>query len=187
VQQITDQALVSRILAHDEHACAEMIGAHHAVIYRLLFHLCRDQHLAEDLVQETFASAWASLEEFRGGSSLSTWLHRIAYRKFLDLQRRKSPLVGAVREMEFEQSDDANPDPLAAAMAEENSAQLYEAVSQLESDERDVVVLHYFQGLTFVQIAEVMGVPAGTLRWRNGRGLEILRRLLQKKLEYEIE
>jgi RNA polymerase sigma-70 factor (ECF subfamily) len=185
VQQTSEKALVEGILAHERDACVQLIREYHGPIFRLLFHLCRNEHRAEDLTQETFASAWVGLRDFGGASSLGTWLHRIAYRKFLDSERRQRPAADSTVVAEFECADDGSPDPVTIAIADENSRQLYEALSKLGAEERDVVVLHCLQGLSYEEIAEVVGVPAGTLRWRKSRAIECLRGLLRKKLEYE--
>jgi len=184
VEQRSDKTLVQRILAREHDACVELVREHHAPIYRLLFHWCRNEHQAEDLTQETFASAWTGLKGFSGASSLRTWLHRIAFRKFVDSERRGS-LRNAVGEPAIDAVDEDSPDPVKLAVADEDAQRLYEALSQLEPDENHVVVLHYLQGLNYEEISAVLGVPAGTLRWRKSRAMESLRRLLQEKLEYE--
>jgi RNA polymerase sigma-70 factor (ECF subfamily) len=186
-QRQADRRLVQRILAGDQQACAELVRAHHAALYRMLFHLCRDEHRAEDLVQETFASAWTGLAEFSGASAVGTWLYRIGYRKFLDAERRRSSRVDETSDDGVVRPDARSPDPVRTAIADEDAAQLYEALARLPADERDVVVLHHVQGLTFDEISEVVGVPSGTLRWRKSRALGTLRRLLQEKYEYETE
>jgi RNA polymerase sigma-70 factor (ECF subfamily) len=185
VEQTIEKALVQRILARERDACMQLIREHHGPIFRLLFHLCRNEHRAEDLTQETFASAWVGLRDFGGASSLRTWLHRIAYRKFLDSERRQRPASNSTVSAEFDCADDGSPDPVALAIVQENSRQLYEALAQLNDEDRDVIVLHYLQGLSYEDIAEVVGVPAGTLRWRKSRAIESLRGLLRKTLEYE--
>ena len=185
MKQTFEKALVQRILARERDACMQLIREHHGPIYRLLFHLCRNEHRAEDLTQETFAGAWVGLRDFGGTSSLRTWLHRIAYRKFLDSERRKRPTPYSTVAAEFGYVDGGSPDPVAIAIAQENSRQLYEALAQLDDDDRDVIVLHYLQGLSYEEIAEVVGAPAGTLRWRKSRAIESLRGLLRKTLEYE--
>jgi RNA polymerase sigma-70 factor (ECF subfamily) len=186
VKQRSEKALIKRIRAQDQEACVLLVREHHAPIYRLLFHLCRDPHQAEDLVQETFASAWKSLETFNGTSPIGTWLHRIAYRKFLDARRRR-PDPGSTADTAIDPIDKRATDPVAMALVDEDSKQLYEALSRLNPDEREVVVLHYLQGMSCQQIAEIIGVPAGTVRWRKSNSLKNLRSLLQEKLEYETD
>jgi RNA polymerase sigma-70 factor (ECF subfamily) len=187
VEQCEERALVGRIMAGDQTACAQLIREHHASIYRLLAHLCRDTHQAEDLVQETFAAAWAGIGGFGGASSLRTWLYRIAYRKFLDSQRQRAVAIDAVIGNSAFDAAGSAAGPVALAMAGEDSTRLYLAIAELPEDERDVVVMHYLQGMKYEEIAVVLEVPAGTLRWRKGRALESLRRLLGEKATYEVE
>jgi RNA polymerase sigma-70 factor (ECF subfamily) len=176
--------LVSRILAGDHEACVRLVHLHHATVYRLLVRLCGDPILAEDLTQETFAAAWVGMSSFVGASSLGTWLHRIAYRKSVDAGRRKAhPLdhsEGAVDRL-----CSATRDPAQEAIAEEQSLRLQRALEKLPPAERDVVVLHYLQGLSFREMAEVLGEPAGTVKWRTGRALERLRTFLGNQRENE--
>ena len=185
-QRSTEKDLIQRLRAGDQEACVKLVREYHAPIYRLLFHLCGDRHRAEDLVQETFASAWAGLGSFGGASTLATWLYRIAYRKFLDA-RRKSPSMRIAHDAADNRADDGTMDPVMRVVADEDTSRLYEAIAQLPDDERAVIVLHHLQGMRYEQIAEMTGVPDGTLRWRKSQALERLRRLLQEKLEYEID
>jgi RNA polymerase sigma-70 factor (ECF subfamily) len=185
-QRSSEKALIQRLLAGEQEACVELVREYHAPIYRLLFHLCGDRHRAEDLVQETFASAWVGLSSFSGGSSLATWLYRIAYRKFLDA-RRKSTSMRVVHDVADDRADDETMDPVMRVVANEDASRLYDAIARLPDDERTVIVLHHLQGMKYEQITEMTGVPAGTLRWRKSQALESLRRLLQVKLEYEID
>jgi len=164
----------------------QLVREHHAPIYRLLFHLCRDPHQAEDLVQETFARAWTSLETFNEASSIGTWLHQIAYRKFLDSRRRRPP-PDSTTDLAIDPIDKRVTDPAVMALLGEDSKQLYEALNRLKPDERHVIVLHYLQGMSCQQIAELIEAPAGTVRWRKSRAIENLRALLREKVEYEIE
>jgi RNA polymerase sigma-70 factor (ECF subfamily) len=187
VEQRADKSLVRRILADDQEACVYLVREHHAPIYRFLVHLCRDAHRAEDLTQETFAAAWAGIGGFGGTSSLRTWLYQIAYRKFLDAQRRRVVADNAAITNGVEHVDRGSADPMEAAMASEDVRQLYDAIGQLTADERDVVVMHYLQGMKYEEIAEVLAVPAGTLRWRKSRALESLRRMMDEKVEHGVE
>ena len=79
-----DQRLVNDLRAGRRDACAELVRAHYQAVYRFLVHLTRDVHRAEDLTQETFAAAWEKRATFEGRSTPATWLHRIAYTKFID-------------------------------------------------------------------------------------------------------
>lgn len=82
-----ESELVGEMRAGNREACARLVREHHAPVYRLLYHLTQDVHLAEDLTQETFATAWQRIDQFEGRASPGTWLHRIAYNKFVDACR----------------------------------------------------------------------------------------------------
>src|SRR2546429_6920258 len=92
-----DRRLIEGLRARDSKACAQLVRDHYAAIYRLLAHLTRDVHAAEDLCQETFAAGWRKIGSFAGESSIATWLHRIAYRRFLDCRRARERLPADAR------------------------------------------------------------------------------------------
>ena len=179
-----ERALADAVLRGDRGACAELVRLHHAAVYRLLFHLTRDAHAAEDLTQETFAAAWAHLGGFNGSAALATWLHRIAYRKFAD-RRRRPALPGGQGAGEPEQWVDRLPgaahDPLDDVVAGEQSRRLAEAVDRLDEADRHLIVLHYFQALSFREMAVVLERPAGTVKWRVSQALSRLRELIDEE------
>jgi RNA polymerase sigma-70 factor (ECF subfamily) len=183
VTQRSDNSLVSRILAGNHEACVELIGHYHAPIYRLLLHLSRDAHLAEDLAQETFLAAWSKIGRFNAASSLNTWLHTIAYRKFIDACRRRERTLSTQGDASIDVAESNSPSPYDSALASENTRRLYRALDRLKSAERDVVVLHYLQGLSYEEMAAVLSQPSGTVKWRTRQALEHLRRALESKIE----
>jgi RNA polymerase sigma-70 factor (ECF subfamily) len=174
---------VKRILTGNHEACVELVRQYHAPIYRLLVHLARDAHLAEDLTQETFLAAWAKMGGFNSASSLNTWLHTIAYRKFIDAHRRSERSVKAGPDGSIDQLQAKNPGPYASALASEETRRLYRAVDCLKPAERDVVVLHYLQGLSYEELAAVVGQPTGTVKWRTRQALDNLRSALEQNID----
>jgi RNA polymerase sigma-70 factor (ECF subfamily) len=177
----SDKALIKRILAGNHEACVELIRQYHAPIYRLLVHLCRDAHLAEDLSQETFLAAWAKIGSFNATSSLNTWLHTIAYRKFIDAHRRHERTVTTQSDPSIDRAPADSPGPYESALASDQKRRLYRALDCLKPAERDVVVLHYLQGLTYEDMAAMLGQPTGTVKWRTREALEHLRNALEGK------
>ncbi|MHC4498018.1 MAG: RNA polymerase sigma factor [Planctomycetota bacterium] len=160
-------------------ACEALVCRHYRSIYNFLLYLAADTGLAEELTQETFASAWADLGGYRGRASLGTWLRRIAYRKFVDSRRglkRDAALLAKLTE--GRQNERQTSDPLSRVAADEHSRLLYEAILALGSSERAVIVLHYIQGLSFRQMAKVLAEPVGTVKWRTSRALRKLKAYL---------
>lgn len=163
-------------------AYAGIIEVHYRSVYRFLLFLGRDAGLAEDLTQEVFASAWRALGTFRGESSIRTWLHRIAYHAFVDVQRRRERDQAAVGRLDHRQGDTAD-DPVHGMLADEDLAEVVRALHDLDLDDRTVLVLHYIDGLSYREMAETLQRPDGTLKWMTSRALEKLRKRLVGKVE----
>lgn len=185
VNHWSDRTLITSILAGNREASGQLIHRHYTPIYQLLAHLCRDVHEAEDLTQETFAAAWANIAAFGGFSSLKTWLHQIAYRKFVDACRRKDRTVAREPDVEIYQLSSQEASPQDEAIANDEFRLLQRAIGFLKPAEKSVIVLRYLQGLSYHEVAEVTGEPLGTIRWRTSCALERLRHLLNGKNEHE--
>src|SRR5262249_39048411 len=94
VKKPVDPCTLKALRAGCPAACAEVVRTHYQQVYRFLVHLCRNVHRAEDLTQETFAAAWEKIATFQGRATLATWLHRIAYTKYIDAQRAERRVAG---------------------------------------------------------------------------------------------
>ncbi len=163
-------------------ACRTVIETHYRSVYRLLCLLTRDAGLAEDLTQEVFASAWQAVGEFRGDASIRTWLHRIAYNAFINVRRRqrRERTVATTRRNE---GLEPAADPLSAVMADEHVGRVYDAMDDLDVNDRTILLLHYVEGLSYREMAQVLGRSDGTLKWLTSRALEKLRKRLTGKVE----
>lgn len=160
-----------------------IICEHYRSIYRFAVYLSGDASLAEDLTQETFASAWANISRYKGRASLGTWLHRIAYHKFIDWQRRCERRAGLTAGLKEGGSDArTSPNPLHQLSKDEHVHLLYEAMHRLDSSEYIAIVLHYVQGFSFREMAGVLDEPAGTIKWRTSQALKRLRALLTGRI-----
>jgi RNA polymerase sigma-70 factor, ECF subfamily len=157
-------------------AFAEVVSGHYAAVYRFLLHLTGDVPRAEDLTQETFAAAWQHIAKFQGRSTLATWLHRIAYTKFMDGQRSERRVATLRQSATCAAREPA--DPLETAMAVDEARRLYGALDELDVADRAVLVLHYLQGLSYREMASVLDEPSGTVKWRTREALNCLRTLL---------
>lgn len=154
---------------------------------------------AEDLVQETFLRAYRAWEQYTPGTSAKSWLFTICRNTFLrhrDRERRRDEIVEQVaREREAEApAGPAGELPLFMPAAQDDpegelfrnmiDASILDAIERLPHDFRDAVVLSDLEGLSYAEVAAVLGIPVGTVKSRLFRG----RRLLQKELyAYAVE
>ena len=179
----SERQILKDIRRGKRQACELLVCQHYESIFRFMAYLTKDVSLAEDLTQETFASAWANIKEYKGRASIGTWLHKIAYHKFID-SKRKFERRAAIMD-KLKQSNGREPislDPIQQLICNESSMYLLEAVRNLEPAEQLVIILHYIQGLTFRQIAKVLSKPTGTVKWRTSHALKKLKTLLTGRI-----
>ncbi|HET6456176.1 MAG TPA: sigma-70 family RNA polymerase sigma factor [Armatimonadota bacterium] len=134
---------------------------------------------AADVVQETFIKAWNALPRLRSDSVFGAWLHRIALNLARDTARKR-PVVIDPEQIEL---DCGEPDPENSLISAESENAVYKAISGLKEEHRLVVTMHYMGGMGVDAIAEVMGVPKGTVMSRLSRARAILRRKLSPYVE----
>jgi len=181
VRHNSERQILRDIREGRREACEFVVCQYYKSIYNFMVYLTGNANLAEDLTQETFISVWTSIGHYKGRASLKTWLHQIAYHKFIDAHRkvkRYSALVSDFREQKQDAPDTLN--PLYHLINNEDFYLLYEAMRKLELSEYLLVVLHYIQGFSFRQMTVVLDEPAGTIKWRINKALKKLRILLME-------
>ena len=166
-------------LEGDYAAASNLLREFYAPIFAYLRRLSGNDADAADLVQITFVKVWQSLGQFRGLSSVATWIHRIAYRTYLDWLRRDHH--SSDQSQSWWQSLPAEGvDPFDRTAEMDSARRLYAAVERLEQSLRQAVHLHYYQGLSLAETAEVLELPTSTLKYRLRNALEQLRAALQE-------
>jgi RNA polymerase sigma-70 factor (ECF subfamily) len=181
-----ESALIARLRAGDQTAYAELVQAHSSRIYHLALRMVGDEATAEDILQETFLNAFRAIEHFEGRSSLGTWLYRIALNTAIRHAGK------AARESSHRaEADPEHPDSIAALPADPDEAPdhlvwqrirheaLRDAVHQLPDKHREVIVLHFFEGKTCEEIAEILETNIGTVWSRVHYAVKKLRAQLE--------
>lgn len=135
---------------------------------------------AEDVVQEAFVKAYRARDRFRGESMPSTWVRRIVLNEAVERRRRKRPRSAAG--VDLDAIETTAPGPEARADALERAEAVRRAVDALPDEQRAVVMLREFEGLTFREIAEMLDLPLGTVESRAIRARERLRGALKRHL-----
>jgi RNA polymerase sigma-70 factor (ECF subfamily) len=172
VNRIDDQELVTRVTASgDQAAFTELVERHQAPVRNFLRRLVAgDISAADDLAQETFLAAYQKMHTFRGKSTLSTWLHTIAYRQFVSMTRKQK------RMQVMAEVPDSGQDDRQAMEQEILARQLME---QLGPEDRACMTLSYAVGMSHADIANIIGQPVGSVKSRIHRA----KLKLQKWLE----
>jgi RNA polymerase sigma factor (sigma-70 family) len=148
-------------------------------VYRYLRWLCRDAETARDLTQDTFVQVWAHLAELRRESAAKAWVFRVARNEYLQRHRRAEPESVALQDCtEAEQADSATSDLQAGLEREALCQAVRQAVERLPALYREVVALHNMEGLPLDQVAEVLGIPEGTVKSRRAKAFSLLRNML---------
>jgi RNA polymerase sigma-70 factor (ECF subfamily) len=145
-------------------------------VYSIALRYTGDDSLAMDIAQDTFLKLFSSLPEFRGDSAFSTWIYRLVVNACLDHKRRAWRLAPLADELIAVLRSPA--DSLNALLASETRDRVRSAVETLSPDMRMAVVLRYTEGLSYEEIAEVMGCSAGTVASRLNRAHKALERKL---------
>lgn len=181
-----DTVLVQRAQGGDTAAYEELVRRHHKRIHALVYHMTSNKEDTEDLVQEVFIKGFSALPHFKGQSSFYTWIYRIAVNRvinFVKKRKRQSALSlndfdsGVEREVEKMQVG-GPASPRRETNLRELQERLNKALQKLSDNHRTVVVMHDIQGIPHDQIAETLGLSAGTVRSR----LFYARQLLQSEL-----
>jgi RNA polymerase sigma-70 factor (ECF subfamily) len=170
---ISDGELVARITgSNDQDAFRMLVERHQAAVRGFLRRLTAgDLGTADDLAQDTFLMAYQKLHTLKTTASLNSWLHTIAYRRFLQHTRRQG------RQTPMAQPPDSGADPRSAVDAEILAPRLLRLVS---AEERVCLTLAYAAGMSHPEICAVTDLPLGTVKSHIQRGKQKLQKWLQK-------
>jgi RNA polymerase sigma-70 factor (ECF subfamily) len=159
----------------------EVVRDHSARVYRLAFRLTGNSHDAEDLTQEVFVRVFRSLSSYTPGT-FEGWLHRITTNLFLDMTRRRQRIrFEGLGEETASRLSGAEPTPSQAFDDRHLDVDIAAALADLPPEYRAAVVLCDIEGLTYEEIADVLGVKLGTVRSRIHRGRAQLRAALEHR------
>jgi RNA polymerase sigma-70 factor, ECF subfamily len=184
-----DIDLVRRALSRDEAAVRAIIRANNRRLYRLARGILRHDNEAEDVVQETYLRAFTHLAEFRGDSSLSTWLSRIAMNEALGRLRRQRPAVelsslpsGTLEAQIIQFPLSATDDPERTMAQREITHVVEGAIDELPEPFRMVFITRVVEGMNVEETADILGLKPETVKTRLHRARAMLRDNVEKKI-----
>jgi RNA polymerase sigma-70 factor (ECF subfamily) len=184
----SDAALLARIRAGDQYALGTVYDRHVGLVYGLARRVTRDEHLAQDIAQEVFAYLWELPDRVdleRG--SLRSYLAVVAHRRAVDEVRRserRSRTESAHATPDVEHGPET--EIVDAAAQAWGKQRLAAVLDQLPEDQRTAIGLAYYEGQTYVQVAQTLGIPEGTAKSRLRLALARLRTLLDEELRTAI-
>jgi RNA polymerase sigma-70 factor (ECF subfamily) len=161
---VSEPDLIARVRAGDRLAARALYDAHVGRVLRLAHRITGDTQLAREVTQDAFVKALSRLDQFRGDSAFSTWLHRItvtvalnAVKKVKRQHGREAPIEDA--EVLPAESGGDDVDPLLRE-------RLHRAIDALPEIYRTTLIMHEFEGYSHIEIAEALGVAVGTCKSR---------------------
>jgi RNA polymerase sigma-70 factor (ECF subfamily) len=174
-----DTAIVRACLAGDVHRYGVLVDRYSARIINLAFMMIGDRHDAEDIAQDAFVRAYRGLPRFERRAKFSSWLYQITLNLCKDYLKAKSRHARNVEEERLESFDAAGDAQQEEAprivLQEELSEKMREAIRKLPYLYRETFTLRHLDNLDYDEIAEIVRVPADTIRVRAYRAREMLR------------
>jgi len=170
-----EERLLERLRQRDEGAFNELVRLHQASVFRQLLRVIGDPAEAEDLAQEVFVTVFKAIETFRGDSRLATWIHRIAQNharnrlKYHGRHKRRgdAPLEETTEEaVAVPETGSRLPRPDHQVEAHQAELQIRLAITQLDPEQRTLIVLRDLENMTYEEIQEQTGLPSGTVKSR---------------------
>ena len=174
-----DFDLVAQAQQGDRNAFSELVRQHRQGVINVVYRMCGDAELAEDAAQDAFIKAWQNLHRYQPRSPFRNWLYRIATNTALDLLRRNRETI----DIENVPVRTSQPGPEAMAVSQERAVLIQNAILDLPPASRSVLILREYEGLSYLEIAEILSIPLGTVMSRLNYARKQLRHSLKILLE----
>lgn len=186
-----DSAVIAEALAGDNRAYERLMDKYHDAIFNFIYRMVRDREQVEDLTQEAFIKAFASLKSFNEEFAFSTWLYKIATNNCIDYIRKKKlqmfsidkPIESKDSDFAFELPDDSF-EADRELISDQRASMLNEAIEQLPEKYRLVIRLRHVEERSYEEIAKLLKLPIGTVKAHIFRARELLYKQLRSKIRH---
>jgi RNA polymerase sigma-70 factor (ECF subfamily) len=185
-----DAVLIRGALAGKQSAYRGIMAKYHDNIATLLHRMIRNNDEVEDLTQEAFIKAFASLANYSNEYAFSTWLYKIATNNCIDhIRKRKLPTFSIDKPIESRDGDfgyeipDSSYEPDRSIINRQRTQMLEEAIASLPLKYRTVIMMRHSEEMDYQDIAKALNVPIGTVKAHIFRAREMLNKALRKKIQ----
>ena len=176
---MTDEQIIARVRSGETRLFEELVRRHQDAVYGAALRFLRSPPDAQDVAQEAFLRAYRGLEGFKGTAKVSTWLYRITYNLCIDWQRsHRRRRRDSASLAEAPDVADERVDVVQEVLDDEERKAVRRAVDELDLHYRTVVLLLYYEKLSYEEIAAVLRVPVKTVETRLYRARKLIRRRL---------
>lgn len=186
-----DSVLIKKALAGDQAAYRKLVARHKQAVFHIVYKMVHNREEADDLVQETFMKAFASLATYREEFRFTTWLYRIAANAAIDsLRKQKIEAMSLDEPVETEEGTvgleiaDSSFNPEEDALKKEKGVSILDAIASLPPKYREVIELVHLNEKPYDEIAAILKVPVGTVKARIFRARELLKKKLKSLRSY---
>jgi RNA polymerase sigma-70 factor, ECF subfamily len=173
----TERELIEACQRGEREGFRALFELHKDRVYSIALHYANDESAAMDIAQATFMKLFSSIKTFRGDASFESWLYRVVVNSCFDQKREMRRLLPFIDRL-LDGLRSSGETVLQKLLRQELSEQVRSAVGKLPPEQRIVVVLRYTEGLSYEEIAEVLGCARGTVASRLNRAHKILERRL---------
>lgn len=183
--------MISAAIRGEQAAYGTLMKKYRDSIFNLIFRIIRDREQVEDLTQETFVKAFASLKSFNREFAFSTWLYKIATNSSIDYIRKKKLHTTSINKpISHEDSDytmelpDSTYEPDKFIIQRQKSKIIAEAIEKLPPKYRQVIILRHNEERDYAEIAKILKIPIGTVKAHIFRARELLYKSLRERIPH---
>ncbi|MFA6227423.1 MAG: sigma-70 family RNA polymerase sigma factor [Candidatus Paceibacterota bacterium] len=182
--QRSDEEIILEYLNGDKNSFTEIVNRYLKSIYNFVYRFVGDEKATEDITQEVFLKAWKNIKKFDIEKSFKTWIFSISKNTCIDyLRKRKDVPISLFDNEEGGNSIEDNlidqelkPDEIFSL--EHDKKQVQKALNELTTKQKEVIILKYVNGMSLSEVAEIIDIPADTIKSHHRRALMKLRKIL---------
>lgn len=177
VDIISDEEIIDRVLSGNIHAFAEIVQRYKDYVYNLVYRFIYDCSEAEDISQEVFINVYKNIGKYRRGIKLSTWIYKISYNMCIDwLRKNRKRDIELVSIDGENEPTDRNYSVEDSFIKQQQSEELHKTILKLNCKYRDVLILFYYQGLSYEDIGSILNLSVKTVETQLYRGRNLLKK-----------